>query len=39
MVIIKINIFVQRWGRLTIIVVERDRGVSMNEFNINAVTI
>ena len=39
MVITKIKIFVQRWGRATIRVFERYRGVSMTNLNSNAGTI
>ena len=38
MVITKIKIAVQRWGRVTIIVVEIDRGVSITKFNSDAVS-
>ena len=39
MVITKIKMFVQRWCRATIRVVEIDRGVFMTKLNINAGNI
>ena len=39
MVVTKINFFVQRWGSVTIIVVERDIVLFMNKLNSDTGTI